>query len=82
METKDKKLLKVRKNLHKISSDKLDEVNDFLEFLLKKNKNKKKHIQSLEGFWSNLGLEKIKNCEEQLRTIRKELSNSYSKVSS
>ena len=37
METKDKKLLKVRKNLHKISSDKLDEVNDFLEFLLKKN---------------------------------------------
>jgi len=72
------KLAKLEEQLSLLSEGNLDEVIDFIEFILsKKDAQYKKNIQ-LEGIWSGKGFEKI-DIEKELDITKKELSNSIMK---
>jgi hypothetical protein len=70
---------KVQRNLLKIPTEKLEEVNDFIEFLLIREKSKNRNVKSLEGIWEHLDFEKNSNLEKSIREIRKESSKSLNK---
>jgi hypothetical protein len=73
MENSSATILKIKKNLKKIPASKLDEVNDYLEFILSKFQIKSsKNIIKFEGIWQGLGFEKIDNLEAEIRKLRDE----------
>lgn len=58
-----------------IPENKLDEIIDYIEFILSKSNIEKKKSDNLKGIWKNKGFEKISNLEDELINLRKELSN-------
>ncbi len=71
---------RVKRNLFKIPMDKLDEINDFIEFILKKSKTgSARRIEKLEGIWEGVGFERIADLEESIREIRDESEKSMTK---
>jgi len=59
---------KIKWDLLRLSSEKLEETRKFIECLI--DEDEKGEIIKLKGIWSNLGFEKINNLEEQIRAIR------------
>lgn len=72
------KITEISKDLSMIPDEKLDEVKDFIDFILSKKMTKKKKVVQLEGVWENKGFEEI-NIEKKLKTYRKELSRTILK---
>ena len=72
------KIAKINKDLTLIPEDKLDEVVNFIEFILSKSKTKKRELVNLEGIWEGKGFEKL-DLEKELKVARKELSESILK---
>jgi hypothetical protein len=70
MELHEMTLNKTKTRLEIIPGDKLEEINDFVEFILFKSKHRPKKIVKLEGVWEGLGFEKIDNLESEIRKIR------------
>ncbi len=61
----------IKWNLFRVPPDKLEEINDFIEFILyKEQKQKNMKIVNLEGIWEGIGFEKILNLEDSIREIR------------
>ena len=58
---------------------KLDEVSDFIGFVLSREKKKKRKIVQLEGIWEGKGFEKL-DLNKELRAIRKEVEKSILKI--
>ena len=60
----------IKWNLFRVPPDKLEEINDFIEFILyKEQKQKNMKIVNLEGIWEGIGFEKILNLEDSIREI-------------
>jgi len=78
MHTTALKINKISKELSMIPEEKLDEVKDFIDFLLSKDKTKERKVANLEGIWEGKGFEKL-NLKKELKSIRKELSKSILK---
>jgi hypothetical protein len=72
METTTMTINKIQSKLVQVPHDKLDEIYDFVEFVLKKSKPKKKKIVKLGGIWKGLGFEKINDLESEIRKIRQQ----------
>jgi hypothetical protein len=64
---------KLAKNIYLLPDDKLNVINDFIDFLLEKS-GKQKKIGTLEGIWENIGFEKL-DIEKEVKNIKKELSD-------
>ena len=73
MPTAGLKLSKIKKNLSLLPEDKLDEVKDFISFVLSSNKENKKNIVQMKGIWNGKGFEKL-NMDNELKAARKEMS--------
>ncbi len=76
MEVHEMTLNKIKTKLDIIPGDKLEEINDFVEFILFKSKPRRKKIVKLEGAWEGLGFEKIDNLESEIRQIRQKSGQS------
>ena len=59
-------------NLTLVPPDKLDEINNFVRYILYKSKAKSKRPISVRGIWQNKGFENI-DIEKELKEIRKEI---------
>jgi hypothetical protein len=57
-----------------VPDDKLDEIKDFVEFVLSKSQ-KKENRKTLKGIWKDRGFEKISNIDIEIHTLRKNISN-------
>jgi len=73
MSTTGLKVAEIKKDIALLPEDKLDEVKDFISFVLSKNKEKKKKIVQMKGIWKGKGFEKL-NINKELKVARKEMS--------
>jgi hypothetical protein len=78
MSTTGLKVAEIKKDLALLPEDKLDEVKDFISFVLSRNKEKKKKIVQMEGIWKGKGFEKL-NIDKELKVARKEMAESILK---
>lgn len=76
MEQINLKKIKLLDKLKLIPDNKLDEIIDYIEFILSKFNISKKESNTLEGIWKNIGFEKINNLEKEIKNVRKEMSDS------
>ncbi|MDH4129100.1 MAG: hypothetical protein OEV44_10125 [Spirochaetota bacterium] len=73
-----KKIELIQKLSH-IPDMKIDELNKIIDNILKESEEILKKPISLKGIWKNKGFEKINNLELELKTIKKELTDSVLK---
>jgi len=78
MQDTSMKLNEIKKKLSRLPEHKLDEVSDFIGFVLSREKKKKKTIVQLEGIWEGKGFEKL-DLDKELRAVRKEVEKSILK---
>jgi len=78
MSTTGLKVAEIKKDLALLPEDKLDEVKDFISFVLSRKKEKKKKIVQMKGIWKGKGFEKL-NINKELKVARKEMSESILK---
>jgi hypothetical protein len=81
MSTTGLKVAEIKKDLALLPEDKLDEVKDFISFVLSRNKEKKKKIVQMKGIWKGKGFEKL-NIDKELKVARKEMAESILKKES
>ena len=62
-----------------IPKERLNEVKTFIDFVLSQSQTNKLNPINLSGIWEDIGFEKIKNPENELKKIRKEMDNSILK---
>ena len=60
--------------INMVPDDKLDEIKDFVVFVLSKSQ-KKENRKTLKRIWKDKGFEKISNIENEIHTLRKNISN-------
>ncbi|MBN1351153.1 DUF2281 domain-containing protein [candidate division KSB1 bacterium] len=65
---------KIKRNLQKIPLDKLGEVNDFIEFIMLKYKQRSRGKVRLEGIWKGIGFENIPDLEKEVLEVRNSTS--------
>ncbi|MCK8603294.1 DUF2281 domain-containing protein [Desulfoferrobacter suflitae] len=64
---------RIKQKLHKIPPEKLQEIVDFIDFILTKETSRNdRKVEKLEGIWQELGFEKISNLDKSIREIRQE----------
>lgn len=80
METSVMTLNKIKSRLAQVPTEKLTEIYDFVEFILRKSrpKSQRRNIAKLEGIWKGQGFEKIDNLETEIRSIRQNSDQSMS----
>jgi hypothetical protein len=78
MSTTGLKVAEIKKDIALLPEDKLDEVKDFISFVLSKNKEKKKNIVQMKGIWKGKGFDKL-NIDKELKVARKEMVESILK---
>jgi mRNA-degrading endonuclease RelE of RelBE toxin-antitoxin system len=69
------KLTEIKKKLTRLPVDKLDEVEDFVGFLLSRHKGEGKKNIRMKGIWAGKGFERI-DIQKEIKRARKDLSNS------
>ena len=74
------KLNVIKKKLSRLPNHKLDEVDDFLGFLLSREKEKPGKVIQMKGIWAGKGFEKL-NLRREIKKGRQELSKSILKRS-
>lgn len=72
------KIAKINKQLAMIPPHKLDEVEDFVSFILSRKKVKAKGAIKLGGIWQGKGFEKL-NLKKEMKSLRSNLSKAISK---
>jgi len=68
------KQIEIVSNLARVPPEKLEEVSDFVKFILLRSKTKQKQPISLRGFWKKKGFESL-DIESELKTMRQEVAN-------
>ncbi len=79
MKTSAVKRTMIQKQLSILPQEKLQQVSDFVEFVLFQSKVEHERVVKLGGIWKNLGFEKIDNLEAELHKIRQDASNAILK---
>jgi hypothetical protein len=75
MQNTGAKLVEIKRKLSRLPGSKLDEVNDFVGFLLSRHKrNGKRNIQ-MKGIWAGKGFEKV-DVQKEVKSLRKDVSKS------
>ena len=72
------KLARINKQLAMIPSHKLDEVEDFVSFILTRKKIKAEGVVKLGGIWEGMGFEKL-NLKKEMKSLRSDLSQAILK---
>jgi len=67
---------KIKQKLSKIPEDRLEEINDFIDFILMKAQTNVPNIVKFEGIWKGLGFDKITDLESEIHKIREEATRS------
>jgi len=66
-------LTMVKQKVFELSDDWLQEVYDFIDFIvMKAEATRTKPVKKLEGIWEGIGFERILNLEEEIRDIRRD----------
>ena len=78
MQDTSMKLNEIKKKLSRLPDHKLDEVDDFVGFLLSKEKEQMGKIVQMKGVWAGKGFEKL-NLQKEIKKVRQELSKSILK---
>jgi hypothetical protein len=78
MDTANLKKLEIISNLSYVPTDKLDEIDNFVQHILYTSQVTKKKKLSVKGIWKNKGFEKI-DVEKELKTLRKETQENLDK---
>jgi len=73
-----KLLTEIKKKLTRLPVDKLDEVEDFLGFLLSRHKKRGGAVVQMKGIWAGKGFERI-DIQKEIKRARKDLSKSILK---
>lgn len=69
---------KIKQKLYKIPPDKLQGIDDFIDFVLNKMRSRpSKRIEKLEGIWEELGFERILDLDGSIREIRRDSEKSF-----
>lgn len=71
MSTATLTISKIKSKLAEVPEEKLSELYNYVESLLRKPK-KEKNIVKMEGIWKDLGFDKIDDLEGEIKKIRKE----------
>jgi len=74
MQTTAAQMTTIQKKLTILPRERLQQVADFVEFILSQSKVEHKKIIKLGGIWKNVGFEKIGDLEAEIRGIRQEAS--------
>lgn len=76
MNKTDLGIYKIKQKLSKVPEERLNEVNDFIEFILMKSKKGGSTIIKFEGIRKGLGFKNINDLESEIRQLRKETTES------
>ena len=79
MQDTNNKLNEIKKKLYRLPDHKLEEVDDFLDFLLSKEKEETEKVVQMKGVWAGKGFEKL-NLRKDIGKVRQELSKSILKM--
>ena len=72
MKEREVTLTMVKQKVFELPEDRLQEVYDFLDFILMKAEaTQAKRVKKLEGIWEGIGFERISNLEQDIRDIRR-----------
>ncbi|MCK4620069.1 MAG: hypothetical protein KAT52_08990, partial [Desulfobacterales bacterium] len=63
--------------LSRLPVSKLDEVNDFVGFLLSRDKREGRKNIHMKGIWAGKGFEKL-DVQKEIKSLRKDISKSIS----
>jgi len=74
MQTTAAQMTTIQKKLTILPRERLQQVADFVEFILSQSKVEHKKIIKLGGTWKNIGFEKIADLDAEIRKIRQEAS--------
>ena len=80
MQDTNTKLNEIKKKLSRLPNYKLEEVDDFVGFLLSKEKGETGKVVQMKGVWAGKGFEKL-NLRKEIKKGRQELSKSILKRS-
>lgn len=73
------KRIEIVRQLSQVPAERLNEIESFVKFILFqgniKSRKKEKEPKTLAGIWKNKGFEKIKDLDEEIKSLRKELGN-------
>ncbi len=58
-----------------IPEQKLEEVSDFIDFIIVRSKKILSETGTLEGIWKDKGFEKIQDLEAEIIEVRKEIGD-------
>jgi hypothetical protein len=72
------KLTEIKKKLTRLPVEKLDEVEDFLGFILSRHEKKGAKVAQMKGIWAGKGFECI-DAKKEIKSLRKDLSKSILK---
>ena len=72
------KLAEIKRKLSRLPGSKLDEVNDFVGFLLSRHMREGRKNIHMRGIWAGKGFEKI-DVQKQIKSLRKDFSKSILK---
>jgi hypothetical protein len=72
------KLAEIKRKLSRLPGSKLDEVNDFVGFLLSRHKGEERRNIQMKGIWAGKGFEKI-DVQKEIKSLRKDISKSILK---
>jgi len=78
MQNTGAKLVEIKRKLSRLPGSKLDEVNDFVGFLLSRDKREGRITIRMKGIWAGKGFEKI-DVKKEIKSLRKDISKSISK---
>ena len=72
------KIAEINKDLAFLPENRLDEVKNFVTFILSQNKDKKRKIVQMRGIWKDKGFEGL-DIDKEIKAVRQEMSESILK---
>jgi len=72
------KIAEINKDLTLLPENRLDEVKNFVTFILSQNKDKKRKIVQMRGIWKGKGFESL-DIDKEIKAVRQEMSESILK---
>ncbi|MEA2039984.1 MAG: hypothetical protein U9N82_09170 [Thermodesulfobacteriota bacterium] len=78
MQNTGTKLVEIKRKLSRLPVSELDEVNDFVGFLLSRHMGEGRRNIHMRGVWAGKGFEKI-DVQKKIKSLRKDISESILK---